>query len=950
MSDPFMRPTSEERQWIFFLEALAFLHDVGKLTQDFLKHEANNDIKFDYERILDVKNVYDEWVRERGEESSKPLFRNLFINNTNGPVNIRNILENLSKYEITLWDEKKYSLAELILLTSQKFGDPKNKVELERVFNKSMSPAFFVGKLHGIAHFEKEGGIKQPEGQNYYAATPFGFESVIENLNEVYKKLPLEWLSTMNPENRLNWLEKLEPQLSKGVADTRRPSNEVSLWDWGYIVASLTKASVAGILRMSHEEDDKKGNIWNEDGEFKDEIPHSVPFCILRITLNRLDVYTHSDKISDLLGVRQTLDESYANVQELLEKDIAIGNKIYHDETGAYFLVSRLGFSDEERRTSLQDEIIGFFPEDLQPHVEWGEDIIGSDLDKEKSLASKLVAEPRKKALEEMPLVSKATLKEVKDSWSDSRPQNSEICTVCGSRPVGFIKEGVIPPGTTWVTQEKAEARHVCQICLYRRGRRAEVWLDSGLSETIWTDEVTDNNGRIALFVGQLGLDGWLDGTLVPTIKVDDKTNKRPSPVRLYRITETARKFWEDMTTEVMPKTIGQRPYRLAIYPSPEGLPGLGKAHSYELEDDGIVLSVCWDEANKRFISTENLGYFVTRWKRKTDDAFNMDNFLKRESFEVLEPSSFQQERAKKGGVYIQDVKRLEEYHPSTLLLSEPGICMVLVPADKAMDFVHAVKEKYQEQFGKVRDRLPIFMGLVFGHHRTPMRAMLEAGRSMMKMASSSKADWQQWSLVNEPIRHSTQYELPFENGIVWDISGATGDSNVNDEWYPRLFQADEPEQWKSIHVADLKKEKPVRIRPSLFDFEFLDTTSRRFSIYYDDQGQRPNQTRPYYLEDLDRLGTVWKFISHMARTQKYQVIRSIESTKHEWFGRDEDNQSRNDDVFHQFVEDTLAGATWPKDNPWRDIPTKWKKQIINAGVTGELTDMAELYMEIMKE
>jgi hypothetical protein len=55
--------------------------------------------------------------------------------------------------------------------------------------------------------------------------------------------------------------------------------------------------------------------------------------------------------------------------------------------------------------------------------------------------------------------------------------------------------------------------------------------------------------------------------------------------------------------------------------------------------------------------------------------------------------------------------------------------------------------------------------------------------------------------------------------------------------------------------------------------------------------------------------------------------------------------------VFSQFVTDTLANATWTKDyKKWTDIPLDQRQQLIDAGVRGELADLAELHMEILKE
>ena len=139
-------------------------------------------------------------------------------------------------------------------------------------------------------------------------------------------------------------------------------------------------------------------------------------------------------------------------------------------------------------------------------------------------------------------------------------------------------------------------------------------------------------------------------------------------------------------------------------------------------------------------------------------------------------------------------------------------------------------------------------------------------------------------------------------------------------------------------------------VRPSRFDFEFLDTTARRFDIHYDANGQRPRRKRPFYLEDLDRLERLWEYMKCLTSSQRHQVIHTIEATRETWFGQDADGQSEADEVFRQFVADTLAGAAWPKGQGWNVISEDDRKRLVEAGVSGKLTDWAELHMKIMKE
>jgi hypothetical protein len=208
---------------------------------------------------------------------------------------------------------------------------------------------------------------------------------------------------------------------------------------------------------------------------------------------------------------------------------------------------------------------------------------------------------------------------------------------------------------------------------------------------------------------------------------------------------------------------------------------------------------------------------------------------------------------------------------------------------------------------------------------------------------------------------------------MTWRIPLKMGDGITEDRWYPYVFLAttgddskadaanrraakvsrdggngQTPERWV-VHAGDLRAGETIYARASIFDFEFLDATGRRFEIYYDENGRRPRRTRPFYLEDLDRLDELWKLMKRLAISQRHQVIHIIEATREMWYGANDD-RAKGDNVFRQFVADTLAGAAWPKDKSWSKMTDDERQSLIKAGVRGELADLAELHMEILKE
>jgi hypothetical protein len=948
MSYSFWRPSDEQRRTILLLEALGLIHDLGKLSNRFLQsQDPSSTTNYEHRLVADPRllHLYANHATITGD-AAYTYVQEILNDAANKPsafqerTDLTTVLEQVT---FTDWTGQQYNFAELMPLVARP-GLAHTPANWSGVLAKEMQPGLLVGGLHGPAHIEKEGEPsqhKQPYS-HVFRATPFGLEeqvgtsSTLDELTEAIKKLPLADIIQITTDQRSAWLAQMKRLLSRGLADNRRPHNEVSLWDWGYTVATMTKAAAAYIFR--------KGWPTNLN---------DLPYRTLRVNIDILERYTRSDKISDLLGVRQVLNEAFSRVKALLEEVYALGNSFYQDETGIYYLLPDI--FDNEELAALRQEIQACFASDLRPRVYFGGRITAGQLDgksttHDPTALRRLVADPRKEALSEASTQTDNNLYLFEAEWTEGRPTNAAICVACGVRPIGYpqnIEQELAP----WATQAKARRRSICRICLDRRGRRAEQWSRDGLQGTIWTDEVADTNGRLALLVGKFDLEGWLDGTLLDTLRVTNTISKNPSPARLYRIVETARAFWEKVSNTLMTTVVGQRQCRLALYPGQNLSHDLGDFHAYELVVNNVALSVIWDKPNNRFLTVDNLGYVAAQLGVVEDTIADL---ARGHSYEIREPSAFLSSGQVLGKLAVEQVEKLDGYLPAIPLLAEPSTCLILVPADKALKLAHEIKREYEQQMGRVRDRLPLHLGLIFCHRRTPVRTVLEAGRGMLQM--SAGVQWESWRLIKKNLS-TTDCELIFDNGITWHIPVVTGDGSTSDKWYPRMYEGDTYLQRQAKHVSDLRERNSkmpldkgwkVWVQPSRFDFEFLDTTARRFEIYYGADGRRASRrTRPFYLEDLDRLETLWGYLKQLQPAQRYQVVSTIEATREAWHGTDSNGQSLTDPVFRQFVADTLAGAEWRGD-AWQSQDAR--DRLIQAGVRGELADVLELRMKILKE
>ena len=165
---------------------------------------------------------------------------------------------------------------------------------------------------------------------------------------------------------------------------------------------------------------------------------------------------------------------------------------------------------------------------EIDPEPWWGQDPYWKDKS-DNNIPSNDVLAP---ISEHLKATSSDPLPEwVNEQWMGSTEQ---ICTVCGLRPQGYgahdrlehyrrktLKKECLRDCHTC----KAIKRGVCSICEQRRDDRSMRWAQEKLNTTIWTDEVADANGRLALVVGCFDLTRWLSGDLVRTMAVCNPAN-----------------------------------------------------------------------------------------------------------------------------------------------------------------------------------------------------------------------------------------------------------------------------------------------------------------------------------------------------------------------------------------------------------------------------------------
>ena len=686
---------ADNRNALLLAEVAGLLHDMGKCADDFVRYEEARGFEATKSRakkpgrLNPHKAVFaasdlsrfafsDERRPERKEEAENRYALHHLLGDE--------IIQCLDKSPLTIFGAQ-YTIRELIY-----FGRPGFAGRTRQPLGKEGLPADYLGRCHGAAHVEKEESDNQtgvPSSTVAEASTVFGVEiPLATDLTNRLRGLPFAELG-----NRNRFREAVSESFAGVVADTRRPENEVTLWDWANIVAALYKAALAGALLG-----------------YKPK-PADLRWRLLSVRVDSATFVENVAHIPDLLARQGLLRDGFERVRRLLEETYPLATCVYQDQDNGIYIVPNvanlLDATDAQGQT-LRALIRAEFEKGTVKEEKLalkGEVISAVQLDTREWQAQRpdraFDVPPIAKLLREG-VSTCADHHQVTDWWRDQK--DAALCSICRLRPM----------------TEKAEA---CEHCLKRRGSRIETWLKNP-GTTIWMDEIADANGRVALIVGKFGLDDWLSGDLVQTmlVKCDPAKNefapKNPSPARLRRVWETCQQLW----TETVKDILGQHAYgkdakgqedklrctRLIVIPDEKT--GWQENAPYDGTVNGQAISLLWREQAKHFVTISNLQLIGGAIQREQEVV-------------VGEPDDPKRIRRFKMQGVMPAPGATGQYLPALTLLESPDQFLALVPAAEALEILKQIQAEYVKQFGKVQNRLPLFLGLVFFQRKTPLAA-----------------------------------------------------------------------------------------------------------------------------------------------------------------------------------------------------------------------------------
>lgn len=412
-----LKVLADNREALLLAEIAAWLHMIGKLHKNFLCGDYSMDIK----------------IPEEVKEDFPAVYRLLTTRTPN-------------------WTGKVW--ATLPYKTELRGGG----LTIEELIRRHRPPnrkhEGFIQLLqdaHGRGSGTEKGILNRfalDHINSVYLSTALGYETLIkiEDINKAYSPPPQDSLYNFL-QNKLDELENKKAKLGfegwaefrrgflyliksyfrRTVAETRRPFNDITLFDQTAVTVAFFKAALAEVLLAG----------WKDPSE--EEIEKRYHWRLMQVSLNSFEFWRNSTRISDILARRELVSKALNQVQTLLEVTYPLAFEVYRDENGSFFVIPDIldlpDYSDSKMLLTqhieeiAKKELAGEAKFHFLPPSQRTRDtlLFGAQI-------TEILPEPAPKP------------SWVKDQWSETV---GDLCPVCGLRPQGPNKKAFdrkVPP------------------------------------------------------------------------------------------------------------------------------------------------------------------------------------------------------------------------------------------------------------------------------------------------------------------------------------------------------------------------------------------------------------------------------------------------------------------------------------------------------------------------
>jgi CRISPR-associated Csx11 family protein len=481
-------------QAILFIELAALLHDIGKLNKGFLRYRQ------EWQGKKDMPDPHADKFLEK-HETFKALI----------PKEFKNIT--LERYS-TLFDEGDFSIQKAIdehdeqdVMKVIKAAD-RNDSAIDRN-NPLYSAEQKTGQIFRSNVFGNECGspdrVVNMDRQDEYRMKLY--KDIAPLLSDY---LPLDYPPLDYPkkdhftaDQRRGILESVRSAFIHGLSDTCRPQNDTTLWDHSYAVASIAK-----VLTVH--------NLFCAEEDIIDDF-QKVKYGIWGIGWDGLKFLSYGQKIGDITARKKIIEGIKNQIREIVEHQYPVGNTIYEDDNGIYFIVPANFTFVEEGGGDKQENQYGDLPGILQKEIA---KVVWKESDCE--IQPRFACKPNCTQLTDIVKVISSINKKSRFRFSSDigfpeklkgsvefENGDEEVCSICRLRPTD--------------RQKSQGEKKICEICHRRRREEAKTNRnEDGTKQTIFIDEIIDQHQRAALIVAKFDLDRWLDGKMLHTLFVTE--------------------------------------------------------------------------------------------------------------------------------------------------------------------------------------------------------------------------------------------------------------------------------------------------------------------------------------------------------------------------------------------------------------------------------------------
>jgi len=728
----------------------------------------------------------------------------------------------------------------------------------------------FLGDLYAFGADIRDSALDKGSGKTHNAAQPQLHAEIIDafgrhrlpysqnTLQSVWRKsVPtlLELLASPQTfadlgETRDQLLSAVRPLWQQALGETRRPTNDVTLWHHAFSTASFFKAALAeGVLRGSF-------SSWQEsDGLF------AYPDGVGQVRFRLLGIrWSWSELTRGLLSPVAFVSlsgrrrEAVAALRTLIERDWAVGNILYEDDDGVLILAPGFYEADSEEsearfRSCYLEPLLSAIDTALRPlgtgvpyWICWSAP--NWYLTDYAEALQPAQADPTRRLLRQ---VDETAFRKL---WqSAAKHGRQQICPQCGLRPAASVEFAL--------TESSVRTQRLCAECTEladgdAKRERKQQWIATlGLAPATFNLESLANaagSSRIALFSVRIDPQAVLSGNAL--------------------ITQLA------------------RPFALLDWRSVKG--AQNRSPFASANEAGDRLEALWKKVQTG--ATDTLSEQERQWAQT---LIGDPNWLKKEKKDgrgdprsVAETFFLRETQTlpESWGLYRHTGDRLLLFgmrkHPSParlqrlwddlrdawkLLLTElAGVCenrliplsfaasgVVFAVAATDADAVTRTTQTFLAQtFAKVRGSFAAHLSVVVTRPRFPLYLALDALTRLEKRIPDVPR--QTWQLIRRNL-HERQIILDWDTPqgeVRWAIDLATSDPDTDDHWHTYFIVTERdgrtlhgPE--RLVHATELKPKDRVLVQPETFDFIVLEGSARRHEILYETNGE--HMTRAHW-------------------------------------------------------------------------------------------------------